>query len=339
MSYTQDIGSKLKQFLLSRNIKPHDLAQKIAVDSSLIRKWLAGTRVPSLKSPYYDLLCDYLNLNQSEKIILKNAQINSLDENSIRLADLQRAEQRATENEQAMFSLLNAITEAAILVDSEGRIFATNKIVAERFGISLSELLGQCLYDFFSLKDSEKQKKVIAQVFCTGESAVFKENNNERCVLYSLYPAKDCTGQVTKVAIVGIDLTEMEHTLTVLRESEERHRLLFQYSLDPVLLTEPDGKILAANPAACSFFQMSEKEICDRGRNGIMDTSDQQLEPALLKRRLTGKAQAVLGVVKGDGSKSLADITSMEFRNSKNKLESYVIIRPLAGKEPSNQTQ
>lgn len=322
-------GKYLKELLSSRNISPQGIAAIIKVDSSLIRKWIANNKVPSLKSEYYDLLCKHLQLSEAERIRLKKAQIQSLEENSTRLSDLLKAEQRADENEQAMISLLHAINEAAILIDSTGKIIATNMVVAERLAISTEELVGRCIYDFFPPELAEHRINIINKVFQTGQPAMYKEHSGSRVLQHSLYPAKDSTGQVIKVAIVAVDLTEIENTLNELHVSEERHRLLFQYSMDAVLLTRPDGTILAANPAACDFFQMTETEICASGRNGIMDTQDKNLAPALEVRRLTGKVRAQLSVIKGNGTKVSVDITSAVFRNSRDEVESYVIIRPI----------
>jgi PAS domain S-box-containing protein len=76
-----------------------------------------------------------------------------------------------------------------------------------------------------------------------------------------------------------------------LARAEERYRTLFVNSLDAVLLTAPDGSILAANDAACQILGRSEAEICQIGRGGVVDTSDPRLAAALAERARTGKFQ------------------------------------------------
>src|SRR5215471_5246354 len=49
---------------------------------------------------------------------------------------------------------------------------------------------------------------------------------------------------------------------------------IFQNSLDAILLTVPDGRILLANPAAAELFGWSVEEICAGGRELIVDMSD-----------------------------------------------------------------
>ena len=54
---------------------------------------------------------------------------------------------------------------------------------------------------------------------------------------------------------------------SLLEESEEKYRLLYETSMDAILLTSPDGSIQAANPAACAMFQRTEEEIIRNGRS------------------------------------------------------------------------
>ncbi len=55
-------------------------------------------------------------------------------------------------------------------------------------------------------------------------------------------------------------------------EDEKKYYSIFENSLDGILLTEPGGQILAANAAACQIFQMSEEELREVGREGIIAT-------------------------------------------------------------------
>ena len=58
-------------------------------------------------------------------------------------------------------------------------------------------------------------------------------------------------------------------------KSKDCYRFIFDNSMDAILLTSPDGKIIRANPAACELFQMSEDQLCAAGRNGIVDINDE----------------------------------------------------------------
>ena len=75
------------------------------------------------------------------------------------------------------------------------------------------------------------------------------------------------------------------------RESEERYSLLFANSPDGILLTMPDGTVLAANAAACRMFGCTEEELCRMGRSGMVDHTDPRFHAALEERYAHGQIQ------------------------------------------------
>lgn len=61
-------------------------------------------------------------------------------------------------------------------------------------------------------------------------------------------------------------------------------RALFEHVLDGVLFTHPDGRILAANPAACALLRATEAQVCAAGRIALVDATDPRW-PLLLAER------------------------------------------------------
>ena len=57
-------------------------------------------------------------------------------------------------------------------------------------------------------------------------------------------------------------------------DRDEWLRQVFEHGLEGILLTRPDGRILAANPAACRMLGRSEEELCRLGRQGLVDPED-----------------------------------------------------------------
>lgn len=115
----------------------------------------------------------------------------------------------------------------------------------------------------------------------------------------------------------------------VLSESEERYRLLFDASLDAVLLTSPDGNILSANPAACRIFGRSEEEIKTVGRMGILDNTDPRLTAALEERALTGQFTGELTFLRKDGSTFPGEVSTALFQDRKHQDRTSMIIRDI----------
>ena len=76
----------------------------------------------------------------------------------------------------------------------------------------------------------------------------------------------------------------------------------FTHSLDAVLFTAPDGRILDANDAACRLLDMDKDEICRRGHAGLADPADPRWAAAVAERARAGRFVGPLSLRRGDGT-------------------------------------
>jgi PAS domain S-box-containing protein len=138
-----------------------------------------------------------------------------------------------------------------------------------------------------------------------------------------------CTISEQGYTLVIQDILERKRAEKILRKSEEDYRYLFESSIDGILLTTPDGRISAANPAACRMLGRTEQEIIREGRNGILDTSDPKLEPLLNERNRTGRARGELTFRRRDGSTFPADTSTSIMTDSEGHVRSSVLFRDI----------
>lgn len=115
-----------------------------------------------------------------------------------------------------------------------------------------------------------------------------------------------------------------------LATSEERSRLILECSLDAILLTEPDGRVIYANPAACQIFNRTQEEICQIGRAGLVDITDPRLPTAIALRNQTGRFSGELTFLRSDGSKFPGEVTTALFTDSGGQIHSSMIIRDIS---------
>ncbi|MFA6921812.1 MAG: PAS domain S-box protein, partial [Gallionella sp.] len=119
------------------------------------------------------------------------------------------------------------------------------------------------------------------------------------------------------VALYGIgttqDITERKQAETRLRVSEEKFRVIFEGTLDGVLLADAKSRRIATgNPAICRMLGYSPEELT---RLGVADIHPQQDLPHVIEQfegQLRGEIQlaADLPVKRKDGSVFYADIKS-----------------------------
>jgi diguanylate cyclase (GGDEF)-like protein/PAS domain S-box-containing protein len=108
------------------------------------------------------------------------------------------------------------------------------------------------------------------------------------------------------------------------------YEAIYRHNRDGVLLTTPDGHVLAANPAACTLLGRSEREIVRGGREAVLVADDPRLSEALAERAAAGHARAELTMRRGDGTTLETDVTSTIFTTPDRKVRAVVIFRDIS---------
>lgn len=178
-----------------------------------------------------------------------------------------------------------------------------------------------------------KWQRLIKEVYESGINKTTEIEYKDKNFLLNIVPVKDAD----YVNIYAIDITEQEKAKEALHESEEKYRSIVENTTDAILLTIPDGQILSANPAAERIFGRSEKEICQIGRNGIIDVTDPRLPDALKKREITGKFEGELTFLRKDGSKFPGEITSTLFTDSEGNKRTSMFIRDITERKQAEK--
>ena len=133
-------------------------------------------------------------------------------------------------------------------------------------------------------------------------------------------------------------LAERKRTEDALRESEERYRLLFDTSMDAVFLTVPDGRILAANRAACDMFGRTEEELRRLGRGAVVDASDPRLAAAIEERARTGRFCGELTFMRSDGTKFPAELSTAIFHDHMGESRTSMVIRDITARKRAEES-
>jgi len=108
------------------------------------------------------------------------------------------------------------------------------------------------------------------------------------------------------------------------------YEAIFRYSLDGVLLTTPDGRILAANPAACEMLRRSEAQICRVGRSGLVVEDDPRVAQLVALRSVLGRARGEMPLRRGDGDVFVADVSSTLFTTADGGARTVLIFRDVS---------
>ena len=170
-----------------------------------------------------------------------------IEELEQRILEQGRAYESQVEDAAALQSLLNALTESAILVDLEGRIITINEIGAQRLGKSVSEMMGSKLVDHFPPELTSYRKAWGEEVARTGKAVHFQDERAGRIYDTHDYPVFDRQGKVRAVAIYSRDITETLQVVQALLESSENFRSLAENANDGILIASGEGVHVYAN--------------------------------------------------------------------------------------------
>ncbi len=135
------------------------------------------------------------------------------------VTDRKRMEQALQESEEMKRALLNATTDAVMLLDLEGDILDINTAYADKFGRGIEELIGLYLWDLIP-SDVQGLKENIDSVIQKGNSLRFEAEYKGAWTDNIIYPVSDMQGNVLRIAIFS-------HDITTRKQAEEallRHR-------------------------------------------------------------------------------------------------------------------
>jgi diguanylate cyclase (GGDEF)-like protein/PAS domain S-box-containing protein len=109
-----------------------------------------------------------------------------------------------------------------------------------------------------------------------------------------------------------------------------QYKAVFEHSIDGVLFTAPDGRVLAANPAACRILGRSEVAMCELGRGGLVVADDPRTRAALEQRRRAGHVRAEVPMRHASGEIIVVDISSTVYIDADGEQRSIVVFRDVS---------
>ena len=175
-------------------------------------------------------------------------------------------------------------TELICRFRPDGTLTFVNNACARYFGRPRSELLGR---DFLSLMPEEERPALRARVagFTEAGHAQTVEHRVRRpdgAMAWQQWTQRgffDDQGQLLEVQAVGRDVTERRNAEEALRQSEQQYRGMFESQADAVLVIDPEGRIVDANPAACGAFQHAGEELSGRPLKELLHPDSHGLLP------------------------------------------------------------
>lgn len=133
----------------------------------------------------------------------------------------EKIERELVNSKDVVEALLDATNESVFLTDSEGRVLALNRTTALRLGLRSENVLGKSVFDFFPPDVAAERRSVFSHVLASGRPARVEGQEFGRIISSTFYPVVDAGGRVERVAVLGIDVTDMRQATEALQRAGE----------------------------------------------------------------------------------------------------------------------
>ena len=165
-------------------------------------------------------------------------------------------------------SIINTVREPLIALDQDLRVVTASRSFYGVFKVKPKETLGQLIYDLGNKQwDIPKLRELLENIL--PQKTTFNNYEVEhdfatigkRIMLLNARQIKRVLGKERIILLAIEDITEHKRLESLLTESEERYRRLFETASDGIVLLEKrEGKITHANPATEKMVGYTKKE-------------------------------------------------------------------------------
>ena len=161
--------------------------------------------------------------------------------------------------------LLDAVGQAIIITNPEGKVTYWNRAAERLYGWSAEEVMGRLIMEVTLSKElAARAEEIMSELRAgrswSGELEVRRKDGTTFTAHVTDTPVEDKEGTLVAIISVSTDITELKKT-DELRRSEKRFRALTQNSSDIVTLLGTDGTIRYQSPSIEGILGYRPEEL------------------------------------------------------------------------------
>jgi PAS domain S-box-containing protein len=176
--------------------------------------------------------------------------------------------------EDRFFAIVDQSPFSIQIMSTDGFTVRVNKAWEKLWGATLEQLKG-----YNMLEDEQLARRGVMKYIKRAFAGEFAEippipyDPNEtlpgltshadpvRWTRAVIYPIKDAAGVVQEIVLVHEDITDQIRAEEKLKDSESRYRLLFETSLDAIMIVDGNGKYVEVNESLCRILKTPREKL------------------------------------------------------------------------------
>jgi diguanylate cyclase (GGDEF)-like protein/PAS domain S-box-containing protein len=172
------------------------------------------------------------------------------------VTERRRAEQRLRESEERYRQLFEANPLPMWVYDRDTlRFIEVNQAAERHYGYSRREFQAMTIGDIRPPDELPRMRETLESLGPRSEGHIFRHRKKDGSVFEAEVTSFEFDSGARRARLViAVDVTERRQAERLLRESEQRYRLLFERNLAGVFRTTLDGRVLECNEALARTF-------------------------------------------------------------------------------------
>ncbi len=251
--------------------------------------------------------------------------INALDNPAIEgivvhardITERKRLETELHRSEEYFRSLVESTTDVITVLGADGRIRYVSPSVKRAAGYDPEELVGKNLFDFAHPEDIGDSAEALAYAVSREGTAEYAEIRIRHADGSWHHYEATANNLLDDPAIRGLvihtrDITERKRWEEALRESEEKYRLIYDFTGEAIFTYDTEMRLIGVNRKACELIGYGEHELL--GKNvlelNILHPDDHARAIDDIRRLSAGETvRDELRFVRRDGSVAIGSVT------------------------------
>lgn len=212
------------------------------------------------------------------------------------ITERKQTEEALWESKERFKELWNNAPVAYHTLDTKGIITSVNQTEAKMLGFTLKEMVGRSIFEFILPGQKAEarrrfKQKISGKHIPRAENRIYiKKDGSKLYVVIDDVLERSQDGKIIGIRTTMVDITNDKRAEDLLRQSEEKYRVLGENAMDGIYIISTEG-FEYVNPAFEKLVGHEEKEVCNKGFDffDLIHPEDRKLVAEREQARKNGK--------------------------------------------------